>query len=82
MWYECKIKYSRIDEDDRVKTFNQPYLFDAMSFTEAEARVNEEMVQYISTEFNDKIIIAFRGTSCNSEIFSGFHFLKEKLGED
>ncbi len=51
MWYECKIKYSRIDEDDRTKTFNQPYLFDAMSFTEAEARVNEEMQQYISTEF-------------------------------
>lgn len=38
-----------------------------------------ENCQYISSEFNDKIIIAFRGTSCNSEIFSGFHFLKEKL---
>ena len=51
MWYECKIKYSRIDEDERSKTFNQAYLFDALSFTEAEARVNEEMRQYISTEF-------------------------------
>lgn len=51
MWYEVKVKYSRIDEDDRVKTFNQPYLFDAMSFTEAEARAIEEMKKYISTEF-------------------------------
>ena len=51
MWYECKIKYSRIDEDERSKTFNQAYLFDALSFTEAEARVNDEMRQYISTEF-------------------------------
>jgi hypothetical protein len=45
MWYECKIKYSRIDEDERSKTFNQAYLFDALSFTEAEARVNDEMRQ-------------------------------------
>lgn len=51
MWYEVKVKYSRIDEDDRVRTFNQPYLFDAMSFTEAEARAIEEMKAYISTEF-------------------------------
>ncbi|MFC2109843.1 DUF4494 domain-containing protein [Bacteroidota bacterium] len=51
MWYGVKVKYSRIDEDDRVKTFNQLYLFDAMSFTEAEARAIEEMKKYISTEF-------------------------------
>ena len=51
MWYEVKVKYSRIDEDDRTKTFNQPYLFDAMSFTEAEARAIEEMKAYISTVF-------------------------------
>lgn len=78
MWYECKIKYSRIDEDDRVKTFNQPYLFDAMSFTEAEARVNEEMVQYISTEFKiTNIKVANFAEICPNE--AGDRWFKCKL---
>jgi hypothetical protein len=78
MWYECKIKYSRIDEDDRTKTFNQPYLFDAMSFTEAEARVNEEMVQYISTEFKiTNIKVANFAEICPNE--DGDRWFKCKL---
>ena len=51
MWFEIKIKYSRTDENDNRKTFNQPYLFDALSFTEAEARAVAVMQQYISEEF-------------------------------
>lgn len=78
MWYECKIKYSRIDEDDRVKTFNQPYLFDAMTFTEAEARVNEEMSQYISTEFKiTNIKVANFAEICPNE--AGDRWFKCKL---
>jgi hypothetical protein len=78
MWYECKIKYSRIDEDDRTKTFNQPYLFDAMSFTEAEARVTEEMQQYISTEFKiTNIKVANFAEICPNE--NGDRWFKCKL---
>ncbi|MFC2109229.1 DUF4494 domain-containing protein [Bacteroidota bacterium] len=78
MWYECKIKYSRIDEDDRTKTFNQPYLFDAMSFTEAEARVTEEMKQYISTEFRiTNIKVANFAEICPNE--NGDRWFKCKL---
>lgn len=51
MWYEVKVKYTKIDDNDRVKTFNQPYLFDALTFTEAEARANEEMGKYLSEGF-------------------------------
>jgi len=51
MWYEVKVKYSKIDDNEKVKTFNQPYLFDALTFTEAEARANEEMSQYLSEGF-------------------------------
>ena len=51
MWYECKIKYARAGDDDKIKTFHQSYLFDALTFTEAEARANEKMAEYISTEF-------------------------------
>lgn len=51
MWFEVKVKYSKIGDDEKVKTFNQPYLFDALTFTEAEARANEEMAKYLSEGF-------------------------------
>lgn len=35
-----------------LKTVTEPYLVDALSFTEAEARITEEMQPYISGEFS------------------------------
>lgn len=51
MWYEVKVKYSKIDDNEKIKTFNQPYLFDALTFTEAETRATEEMGKYLSEGF-------------------------------
>lgn len=52
-WFECKIKYVKIDEvSGKEKKVSEPYLIDAMSFTEAEARIHKEMEQMISGEFN------------------------------
>ena len=51
MWYEVKVKYSKIDDNERIKTFTQPYLFDALTFTEAETRAIEEMGKYLSEGF-------------------------------
>lgn len=51
MWYEVKVKYSKIDDNEKIKTFNQPYLFDALTFTEAEARATDEMGKYLSEGF-------------------------------
>ncbi len=50
-WFECKIKYDKIAENGMNKTVTEPYLVDALSFTEAEARIIEEMTPYISGEF-------------------------------
>ena len=50
-WFECKVKYDKILETGAVKTVTEPYLVDALSFTEAEARITEEMQPYISGEF-------------------------------
>jgi len=50
-WFECKVKYDRLTEAGVVKTVTEPYLVDALSFTEAEARITEEMQPYISGEF-------------------------------
>lgn len=42
-WFVCKVKYAKEDEYGRLKNVNEPYLVDAMSFTEAEARIYEEL---------------------------------------
>lgn len=51
-WFECKVKYQKIDEQGKVKNVSEPYLVDAVSFTEAESRINKEMEPYISGDFN------------------------------
>ncbi|MGG7034710.1 MAG: DUF4494 domain-containing protein [Flavobacterium sp.] len=50
-WYECKVKYRKTNENGVQKVTTEPYLVDALSFTEAETRINEEMSAYISEEF-------------------------------
>jgi hypothetical protein len=50
-WFECKINYEKTAEDGIRKKVTEPYLVDALSFTEAEARIIEEMRPYISGEF-------------------------------
>jgi len=51
IWYECKVKYRKEDETGKQSLVTEPYLVDALSFTEAEARINEQMAMYISDEF-------------------------------
>ena len=50
-WFECKIKYDKMQENGIVKSVTEPYLVDALSFTEAEARIIEEIKPFISGEF-------------------------------
>ena len=51
MWFECKIRYEKITEEGTQKKVTEVYVVDALSFSEAEARIIEEMSQYISGEF-------------------------------
>lgn len=50
-WFECKVRYDKMLESGMQKTVTEPYLVDALSFTEAEARIIEEMKPFISGEF-------------------------------
>jgi len=50
-WFECKVSYVKTMENGLQKKVSEPYLVDAMSFTEAEARIIEEIQPYISGEF-------------------------------
>ena len=50
-WFEVKVKYEKTAEEGKIIKVNELYLFDALTFTEAEARVNEELKPFISGEF-------------------------------
>lgn len=51
-WFECKVRYDKLQENGSVKKVSEPYLVDALSFTEAEARIIEEQTPYISGDFS------------------------------
>ncbi|MCH5308417.1 MAG: DUF4494 domain-containing protein [Prevotella sp.] len=52
VWFECKIRYEKVMEDGLQKKVTESYVVDALSFSEAEERIIEEMSSYISGEFD------------------------------
>lgn len=51
-WFECKVAYRKIMENGIEKKVNDTFLVDALTFTEAEARIIEEITPFISGEFS------------------------------
>lgn len=50
-WFNVVIKYERTEENGAIVKVAEHYLVDALSFTEAEERIAEEMKPFISGEF-------------------------------
>jgi len=51
-WFECKVRYVKIDETTgKEKKVNEPYLVDAISFTEAESRIHKQLEEMIRGDF-------------------------------
>ncbi len=50
-WFECKIRYEKTMDDGLQKKVTEAYVVDALSFSEAEEKIIEEMSSYISGEF-------------------------------
>ena len=50
-WFECKVSYEKMMDNGLMKRVSEPYLVDALSFTEAEARIIEQLKHYVSGEF-------------------------------
>ncbi|MBD5506284.1 MAG: DUF4494 domain-containing protein [Lachnospiraceae bacterium] len=67
LYIETKVRYDKTQENGSIKKVNEPYLVDALSFTEAEARIIEEMTPFISGDFT---VSAVKKTKI-SEIFRG-----------
>ena len=50
-WVECKVRYEKTMESGMQKKVTEPYLVDALSYTEAEERIIKEITPFISGEF-------------------------------
>lgn len=51
-YYLSSVKYEKMAENGNTRPVTEQYLFDALSYTEAEARTIEELTPYISGEFS------------------------------
>ena len=50
-WFESKVSFDKMGEDGLIKKVTEPYLVDALSFTEAEERITREIRPFVSGEF-------------------------------
>ena len=51
IWFEAKVRYEKVMEDGLQKKVTELYVIDALSYSEAETRIMDEMSSYISGEF-------------------------------
>ena len=66
-WFETKVRLEKTQEDGRQKKVTEQYVVEAMSFTEAEAKIIAEIKRYASGDFDVKNITP---TSYNEIFFS------------
>ena len=64
-WFETKIKYQKMQEDGTEKVVTERYVVDALSFTEAENTIIDEMSVYVSGEMT----VSNLGKAKYNEIF-------------
>ena len=51
-FYEVKVQYQKTLDDGKEKKVTDQYVVEALSFTEAESRITEEMTPYTDGEFD------------------------------
>ena len=51
-YFEVKIQYQKLQEDGKEKKVTEQYVVEALSFTEAESRITEEMTLFIDGDFD------------------------------
>lgn len=47
-WFECSVIVPKVQDDGNVRNVNEVYTVDALTFTEAEMRITEEMQPYVA----------------------------------
>ena len=51
-FFEVKVQYQKMHDDGKEKKVTEQYVVEAMSFTEAESRITEEMTPYVDGDFD------------------------------
>lgn len=91
-WFQCTVKYEKTQEDGGLKKVSEPYLVDAISFTEAEKRIIEEIKPYMSGAYEvadikrARYVEIFESTAESADRFFRFKLvfitLDEKTGKE
>lgn len=50
-YFECTVRYGKMNQNGNVKKVTEKYIVDAMSFTEAEAYIIQAITPYMSGEY-------------------------------
>lgn len=77
-YFTCRVSYDKLLENGMQRIVTEPYLVDALSYTEAEARIIEEVRPFVTGEFT----IADIKRAHYAELFfneSGDRFYKVKV---
>ena len=83
-WYECFVIVPKTQDDGNVKNVNEVYTVDALTFTEAEARIIDEMQPYVSNMVGGFQIKNINPAQYKEVFFSGMErddkWFKVKVG--
>lgn len=81
IWFECKVRYEKTQENGLQKKVTEQYVVDALSFSEAEKRIIEEMAAYINGEFEvtDVKKAAYKEIFFMNDVEKTFHNEVEEL---
>lgn len=79
-WFEVRVRYERAMDDGQQKKIIELYVVDALSFSEAEATITQEMASLASGEFEVKAISpATYGEVFFSDVDTDDKWYKSKL---
>ena len=67
-FFEVKVKLDKVQADGSIKSVSETYAFDAMTFTDAEARVTKEMEEYVTGDFE---VVAEKRAQYSNVVFNG-----------
>lgn len=74
MLYECGVRFDKMMENGMVKKVTELYLVDALTFTEAEARIISEVTPFISGEFD---VVTIKRTKYSEIVFDEYNLNSE-----
>lgn len=72
--YECGVRFDKMMENGTVQKVMELYLVDALTFTEAEARIINEITPFISGDFD---VVTIKRTNYSEVVFDKFNINSE-----